>query len=101
MLCLHNTANQLIRGSMMKFSFKTRSLIAGMGLASAALLSGAATAAVTVEAGLPDYQKASGISGNGVSFQISALYSRMVRSVENLPLVAVFIMLIRVQRSAS
>lgn len=49
---------------MMKFSFKTRSLIAGMGLASAALLSGAAGAAVTVEAGLPEYQKASGISGN-------------------------------------
>jgi phosphate transport system substrate-binding protein len=48
----------------MKFSFKTRSLIAGMGLASGALLSGAATAAVTVEAGLPEYQKASGISGN-------------------------------------
>ncbi len=48
----------------MKFSFKTRSLIAGMGLASAALLSGAAGAAVTVEAGLPEYQKASGISGN-------------------------------------
>lgn len=48
----------------MEFSFKTKSLIAAMGLASAALLSGAATAAVTVEAGLPDYQKASGISGN-------------------------------------
>ena len=48
----------------MKFSFKTRSLIAGMGLASGALLSGAAGAAVTVEAGLPEYQKASGISGN-------------------------------------
>ncbi len=33
------------------------------------------------------------------SFQISLLYSSIVRSVENLPLVAVFMMLMAVQRS--
>ena len=35
----------------------------------------------------------------GSSLQISSLYSFMVRSVENLPLFAVLMMLIRVQRS--
>ena len=49
---------------MMKLSFKTKSLIAAMGFASAALVSGTANAVQTVDAGVPDYQKASGIAGN-------------------------------------
>jgi phosphate transport system substrate-binding protein len=48
----------------MKLSFKTKSLIAAMGFASAALASGTAGALQTVDPSLPDYQKASGISGN-------------------------------------
>ncbi len=48
----------------MKLSFKTKSLIAAMAVASAALVSGTAGAVQTVDAGIPDYQKASGISGN-------------------------------------
>ncbi len=48
----------------MKLSFKTKSLIAAMGFASAALVSATAGAVQTVDAGIPDYQKASGISGN-------------------------------------
>ena len=48
----------------MKLSFKTKSLIAAMGFASAALVSGTAGAVQTVDAGVPDYQKASGIAGN-------------------------------------
>lgn len=48
----------------MKLSFKTKSLIAAMGFASLALVSGTAGAVQTVDAGVPDYQKASGISGN-------------------------------------
>lgn len=48
----------------MKLSFKTKSLIAAMGFASVALVSGKAGAVQTVDAGVPDYQKASGISGN-------------------------------------
>jgi phosphate transport system substrate-binding protein len=48
----------------MKLSFKTKSLVAAMGFASAALVSGTAGAVQTVDAGIPDYQKASGISGN-------------------------------------
>jgi phosphate transport system substrate-binding protein len=49
---------------MMKFSFKTKSLIAAMGFASIALVSGNAIAVQTVDAGIPDYQKASGVAGN-------------------------------------
>jgi phosphate transport system substrate-binding protein len=49
---------------MMKLSFKTKSLIAAMGFASVTLVSGSASAAPTVDAGVPDYHKASGISGN-------------------------------------
>lgn len=49
---------------MMKLSFKTKSLMAAMGFASLALVSGTAGAVQTVEAGVPDYQKASGIAGN-------------------------------------
>ena len=48
----------------MKLSFKTKSLIAAMGFASAALVCGTANAVQTVDAGIPDYQKASGVSGN-------------------------------------
>jgi len=48
----------------MKLSFKTKTLIAAMGFASAALVSGTAGALQTVDAGIPDYQKASGIAGN-------------------------------------
>ena len=48
----------------MKLSFKTKSLMAAMAFASAALISGTAVAVQTVDAGIPDYQKASGISGN-------------------------------------
>jgi len=49
---------------MMKLSYKTKSLIVAMGFASAALVSGTASAVQTVDAGVPDYKKASGISGN-------------------------------------
>jgi phosphate transport system substrate-binding protein len=48
----------------MKFSFKTKSLIAAMGFATVALVSVTASAVQTVDAGLHDYQKASGIAGN-------------------------------------
>jgi len=48
----------------MNLSFKTKSLIAAMGFASVALFSGTAGAVQTVDAGVPEYQKASGISGN-------------------------------------
>ena len=48
----------------MKLSFKTKSLMAAMSLASLALVTGAASAVQTVDAGIPDYQKASGIAGN-------------------------------------
>jgi len=48
----------------MKLSFKTTSLVAAMGFISAALVSGVAGAVQSVDAGVPEYQKASGISGN-------------------------------------
>lgn len=49
----------------MKFTFKTKSLIAAFGFASAALLlSGTAGAVQTVDAGVPEYKIASGVSGN-------------------------------------
>jgi phosphate transport system substrate-binding protein len=48
----------------MKLSFKTKSLITAMGFGIAALTSGVASAVQTVDAGVPEYQKASGISGN-------------------------------------
>jgi len=48
----------------MRLSFKTKSLIAAMGFASITLISTAASAVQTVDAGVPDYKKASGISGN-------------------------------------
>ena len=48
----------------MKLSFKTKSLMAAMSFASLALVTGSASAVQTVDAGIPDYQKASGIAGN-------------------------------------
>ena len=48
----------------MKLPFKTKSLIAAFGLATTYLVSNAAFATPTVDAGVPEYQKASGISGN-------------------------------------
>lgn len=48
----------------MKLSFKTKSLIAAMGFAAAALVSATAGAVQTVDANIPDYQKASGVAGN-------------------------------------
>jgi phosphate transport system substrate-binding protein len=49
---------------MMKLSFKTKSLVTAMGFGIAALTSSVAGAVQTVDAGIPEYQKASGISGN-------------------------------------
>jgi phosphate transport system substrate-binding protein len=49
---------------MMKLSFKTKSLVTAMGFGITALVSGVAGAVQTVDAGIPEYQKASGISGN-------------------------------------
>lgn len=48
----------------MKLSFKTKSLVTAMGFGIVALTSGVAGAVQTVDAGVPEYQKASGISGN-------------------------------------
>lgn len=48
----------------MKVSFKTKSLVTVMGFGIAALTSSVAGAVQTVDAGVPEYQKASGISGN-------------------------------------
>jgi phosphate transport system substrate-binding protein len=50
----------------MKLSFKTKSLAAALGFTVAALISSTAGAAAvqTVDAGVPAYEKASGISGN-------------------------------------
>ncbi len=49
---------------MMKLSFKTKSLVTAMGFGITALVSGVAGAVQTVDSGVPEYQKASGISGN-------------------------------------
>lgn len=43
---------------------KVKSLAVALGFASATLLSGTATAVQSVDAGVPEYQKASGVSGN-------------------------------------
>jgi phosphate transport system substrate-binding protein len=49
----------------MKLSFKTKTLLTAMGFGMTALTSSVAGAAqATVDAGIPEYQKASGISGN-------------------------------------
>jgi len=48
----------------MKIPFQIKSSIIGLGLISAVVLSGSAAAIQTVEEGVPEYQKASGISGN-------------------------------------
>ncbi|TRW96434.1 phosphate ABC transporter substrate-binding protein PstS family protein [Candidatus Methylobacter oryzae] len=49
---------------MMRLSFKTKSLIAAMGFGITALTSNVANAVQSVDAGIPEYQKASGVSGN-------------------------------------
>ncbi|MDZ4150333.1 PstS family phosphate ABC transporter substrate-binding protein, partial [Methylicorpusculum sp.] len=48
----------------MQLSNKTKSLLTAMGFAAANLINGAAYAAAEVDANLPAYQKASGVSGN-------------------------------------
>ncbi|WP_162853344.1 PstS family phosphate ABC transporter substrate-binding protein [Candidatus Methylobacter oryzae] len=48
----------------MRLSFKTKSLIAAMGFGITALTSNVANAVQSVDAGIPEYQKASGVSGN-------------------------------------
>ncbi len=48
----------------MKVFFKTKSLVTAMGFGIAVLTSSVAGAVQTVDAGIPEYQKASGISGN-------------------------------------
>ncbi|MGZ8185013.1 MAG: PstS family phosphate ABC transporter substrate-binding protein [Methylobacter sp.] len=48
----------------MKLSFKSKFTRAALGFASAVLVTGTAGAVQSVDPGLPDYQKASGISGN-------------------------------------
>ncbi|WP_305910040.1 phosphate ABC transporter substrate-binding protein PstS family protein [Methylomarinum sp. Ch1-1] len=48
----------------MKLSLPIKSMLTGLGFASASLLSGSAAAVQTVDAGVPEYQKASGVSGN-------------------------------------
>lgn len=48
----------------MKLSLKTKSLITAVGLASSTLFSGTAGAVQAVDKDVPEYQKASGISGN-------------------------------------
>ncbi|ASF44680.1 PstS family phosphate ABC transporter substrate-binding protein [Methylovulum psychrotolerans] len=48
----------------MTLFFKTKSLICAMGLSYLALTAGTAGAVQSVDAALPDYQKATGISGN-------------------------------------
>ncbi len=48
----------------MTISFQIKSLLAGFGFASATLMSSSAAAVQTVDAGVPEYQKSSGISGN-------------------------------------
>ncbi|WP_031434463.1 PstS family phosphate ABC transporter substrate-binding protein [Methylomarinum vadi] len=48
----------------MKLSFQLKSLATGLGFVSASLLSGSVAAVQTVDADVPAYEKASGISGN-------------------------------------
>ena len=48
----------------MSKDMKIKSLVAALGFASASLVSGAAVAVQTVDAGIPEYQKTSGVSGN-------------------------------------
>ncbi|MDO9106354.1 MAG: phosphate ABC transporter substrate-binding protein PstS family protein [Methylovulum sp.] len=61
----------------MKLSFKTKSLMAAMGFASAILVSSVADAVQQVDAGVPEYQKASGISGNLSSVGSDTLANQM------------------------
>ncbi len=48
----------------MKIPFQIKSVIAGFGFASAMLVSGSAAAVQTVDEGVPEYHKASGVAGN-------------------------------------
>ncbi len=48
----------------MKIPFQIKSVIAGFGFASAMLISSSAAAVQTVDEGVPEYHKASGVSGN-------------------------------------
>jgi phosphate transport system substrate-binding protein len=48
----------------MKSSLTVKSLVAAIGLVSSVMVSGTALAVMSVDAGVPEYQKASGISGN-------------------------------------
>jgi phosphate transport system substrate-binding protein len=61
----------------MKLSFKTKSLITAMGFGIAALTSSVAGAVQTVDSGIPEYQKASGISGNLSSLGSDSLANLM------------------------
>jgi len=48
----------------MKFTFSVNSAVKAAGLATSLLLSGSALAVQTVDAGVPEYQRTSGVSGN-------------------------------------
>lgn len=61
----------------MKLSIQTKSLIIAMSLSFTALACGTAGAVQTVEAGVPDYQKASGVSGNLSSVGSDTLANQM------------------------
>ncbi len=61
----------------MTLSFKIKSLIAAMGIASAILASSTVYAVQKVDAGIPEYQKASGISGNLSSVGSDTLANQM------------------------
>jgi phosphate transport system substrate-binding protein len=62
---------------MMKPLFNSKSLITAMGLVGAVLLSDTVQAVQKVEAGIPEYQKASGISGNLSSVGSDTLANQM------------------------
>ncbi|MDD2724718.1 MAG: phosphate ABC transporter substrate-binding protein PstS family protein [Methylovulum sp.] len=61
----------------MTLSFKSKSLIMAMSLVSVILASPAGQAVQTVEAGVPEYQKASGVSGNLSSVGSDTLANQM------------------------
>jgi phosphate transport system substrate-binding protein len=61
----------------MKLTIKTKSVCAAMVFASAGLVSGAAVAVQEVDADVPEYQKASGISGNLSSVGSDTLANQM------------------------
>jgi phosphate transport system substrate-binding protein len=67
----------------MKLLFKTKCLIAAMSLTTGFLMAGTAGAVQSVDAGLPDYQKASGISGNLSSVGSDSLANLMTLWAES------------------